>query len=257
MPRRDFTMDVYCDLLVQLKESGYAFARLKDYAGSEDHGTHTVILRHDVDKNPMNAMRMALLENKLDIHASYYFRYRRNGFERDEILQIAALGHEIGYHYEDLSTSGGDPAMAIQLFRQHLGELRRMYDVRTICMHGSPLSKWNNLDLWKHYDYRDFGILCEPYIDLDFTKIAYLTDTGRTWANAGISFRDKVESHVRLNARATFDIIEKAGNGKSPKLMLINTHPQRWHNRLIPWAIEYVSQKLKNLVKRVVISQKP
>ena len=53
--------------------------------------------------------------------------------------------------------------------------------VKTICMHGSPLSKWDNRDLWKRYNYRDFGIIAEPYFDLDFDEVFYITDTGRSW----------------------------------------------------------------------------
>ena len=32
--------------------------------------------------------------------------------------EIAALGHEIGYHYEDLALSNGIPENAIQTFDQ-------------------------------------------------------------------------------------------------------------------------------------------
>jgi hypothetical protein len=59
-------------------------------------------------------------------------------------------------------------------------------------MHGSPLSKWDNRDLWKRYDYRDFGIIAEPYFDLDFDEVFYLTDTGRRWDGDRVSVRDKI-----------------------------------------------------------------
>ena len=65
--------------------------------------------------------------------------------------------------------------------------------VKTICMHGSPLSKWDNRDLWKKYDYRDFGIIAEPYFDVDFDEVFYLTDTGRRWDGDKVSVRDKVK----------------------------------------------------------------
>lgn len=62
----------------------------------------------------------------------------------------------------------GDPHQAIKLFEEHLSQLREVADVKTICMHGSPLSKFDNRDIWKHYNYRDYGIIAEPYFDLDF-----------------------------------------------------------------------------------------
>ncbi len=35
--------------------------------------------------------------------------------------------------------------------------------------------------MWKRYSYRDFGIIAEPYFDVDFGEVLYLTDTGRRW----------------------------------------------------------------------------
>ena len=52
-------------------------------------------------------------------------------------------------------------------------------------MHGSPLSKYNNRDLWEHYDYHSYGIRGEAFLSFeqDHDDIHYLTDTGRTWSN--------------------------------------------------------------------------
>jgi len=49
--------------------------------------------------------------------------------------------------------------LAICDFERNLEKLRELYPVKTICMHGSPLSKWDNRDLWKRYNYRDYGII--------------------------------------------------------------------------------------------------
>jgi len=74
--------------------------------------------------------------------------------------------------------------LAICDFRLNLEKFRKIYPVKTICMHGSPLSEWDNRDLWEKYDYRDFGIIGEPYFDIDFNEIFYVTDTGRKWNNS-------------------------------------------------------------------------
>ncbi len=60
-------------------------------------------------------------------------------------------------------------------------------------MYGSPLSKYDNKLLWKYYNYKDFGIIGEPYFDVDFSKVLYLTDTGRRWNGDRVSIRDKVQ----------------------------------------------------------------
>ena len=62
---------------------------------------------------------------------------------------------------------------AFRDFKENLEKLRKLYPVKTICMHGSPLSKWDNRDLWTKYDYRDFGIIGEPYFDVDFNEVFY------------------------------------------------------------------------------------
>ena len=106
----------------------------------------------------------------------------RAAFDPDVIRRVAACGHEIGYHYEDLHLSRGDKAAAYALFQSHLEMFRAIVPVSSICMHGSPTSRWNNLSLWDHYEYRSHGIHLEPYLDIDYTGALYLTDTGRSWA---------------------------------------------------------------------------
>ena len=59
-------------------------------------------------------------------------------------------------------------------------------------MHGSPMSRWDSRLLWKYYDYHDFGIVGEPYFDVNFDEVLYLTDTGRRWDGGAVSVRDKV-----------------------------------------------------------------
>lgn len=125
-------------------------------------------------------------------------------------------------------------------------------------MHGSPLSKWDNRDLWKKYDYRDFGIIAEPYFDIDFNDVFYLTDTGRRWDGSDVSVRDKVaikgqNAFDNLNFRSTMDIINAAQKGLLPDRIMINTHPQRWFDFGIAWCWELISQNMKNVIKRLIV----
>ena len=43
----------------------------------------------------------------------------------------------------------------------------------------------------------DFGIIAEPYFDVDFDDVLYLTDTGRRWDGDEFNIRDKVETLER------------------------------------------------------------
>jgi len=117
-------------------------------------------------------------------------------------------------------------------------------------MHGSPLSKWDNRDLWKKDDYRDFGIIGEPYFDIDFNDVLYLTDTGRAWNTSRGNVRDKVQSKYNYNFKSTFDIIAALENDELPDKIMLNVHPQRWHDTFVPWSKELVLQNIKNVVKK-------
>jgi hypothetical protein len=134
-------------------------------------------------------------------------------------------------------------------FQANLAKLRDLAPVTFICMHGSPLSRINNLDLWQTHDYKTLGIVGEPYLDVDFTQVFYLTDTGRRWNHAGASIRDRVDSGFDIRVNSTGHLMALAREGRLPEQMMINTHPQRWEDRVGPWVKELVWQNVKNAVK--------
>lgn len=257
--KMDFTLSVYEQFISTLQSQGYFFQTFKEYIKNSKE--KVAILRHDVDRMPGNSLKMARLENEFRTRATYFFRTIPQTFKPEIIKQIAEMGHEIGYHYEDLSLCKGDYEAAIRHFEVNLEKFRKIYPVKTICMHGSPLSKWDNRDLWEKYDYRDFGIIAEPYFDIDFNDVFYLTDTGRRWDGSDVSVRDKVEGNWQnafdsLKFRSTMDVIEAAKNGLLPGRIMINTHPQRWDDRFLPWAKELVWQNIKNVVKKIIYVRK-
>jgi len=122
-------------------------------------------------------------------------------------------------------------------------------------MHGSPLSKYDNKLLWKYYKYQDFGIIGEPYFDVDFSNVLYLTDTGRRWDGEKVSVRDKVSSSndqspiTNHQFAKTVDIIHAAQEGKLPNQIMFTFHPQRWTDKPFPWLKELLLQNAKNVVK--------
>ncbi len=234
----------------------------------------TIVLRHDVDRRALCAWRMACIEAELGIKGTYYFRAVPAAYDEKIIKAIADLGHEIGYHYEDLSLVNGDWELGIRSFEKSLEKLRRIVPINTICMHGSPLSKFDNRLLWQKFDYRKYGIIGEPYLDIDFDEVLYLTDTGRRWDGDGVSIRDKASTRTQhrawgkgvslapcamrhaLRFRETFDIIHALEQGLLPDKVMLTIHPQRWHDRLIPWTKELVWQNAKNVVKALVVKRR-
>ena len=275
----DFTVQKYSELLDALRVAGYRFVTYEQYCreqitdnqspsspplqkgagGIRGRGDSPfVILRHDVDKLPANSLAFALLEHSKGIAASYYFRCVKESFQPEIIQRIAALGHEIGYHYEDMSLCKGDKAMALKHFEQKLALLRAFYPVTTICMHGAPTSRYDGRALWTDLDYHDFGLIGEPYFDTDFSRLLYLTDTGRCWDGYRVSVRDKIPQHQDEWTRRgwsfhTTDQLISALQTKALPSLMLTTHPQRWTDNRLAWHRERAVQTLKNAVKRILI----
>ena len=272
----DFTLGKFACLLDALSNRGYAFQTFENFLFQPS--AKTVILRHDVDRSPGNSLKTSILENARGIRGSYYFRLAGNSFDAAIIKEIAALGHEVGYHYEDVSRCSGEKFWsaffkrsrphsrekeklivdsAIKSFSKNLDSLRKIVPVISICMHGSPLSKWDSRLLWKYYDYHDYGIIGEPYFDLDFSNILYITDTGRKWNGEKSSVRDKVfqEKYQPLKRmlKSTDNIISAIHSNELPMQMMITVHPQRWSDNFFDWTSDYITQTLKNCIKHIIL----
>ncbi|HEX5051365.1 MAG TPA: hypothetical protein VFZ65_06305 [Planctomycetota bacterium] len=65
-----------------------------------------LLVRHDVDITPWSALRMAELERSLGVATTYYYRLHApfynlmDGAVLDSVRAVAAMGHEVGLHYE-------------------------------------------------------------------------------------------------------------------------------------------------------------
>ena len=303
----DFTLKAYNKLLCALAQQGIFFQTFSDFIINPKK--KVFIIRHDVDRKPYNALVLAEMEYSNGITGSYYFRIVPDSWDEEVIRKIAEMGHEVGYHYEDVERaakkfkvqgsklkvqssrvkvqsskigSGSEEierriaGEAIELFRENLERFRRVVPVKTICAHGSPLSRWDNRILWKYYDYKDFGITGEPYFDIDFSRVLYLTDTGRRWDGEEFNIRDKSFYYEELKVvendpiteqvatrskhtstfpkfHSTSDIIKNAETGLLPPKIMMTFHPQRWTDEFIPWAKELVWQNLKNVVKYLIV----
>lgn len=277
MPK-DFTLSAYRQLLLAIVQAGYSIFTFEDWCDGKAQGRF-VILRHDVDLMANNSLITARIEAEMGIRASYYFRVVPQSNVPSIITQIAALGHEIGYHYEDLSLFKGDKEKSIEHFKKQLSYFRQFYPVRTICMHGSPASKWDNRDLWRTYNYRDFGVVGEPYFDLlnnEFNiieNLVYFTDTARMWDGDKYNVRDKLLTIKKQNLNSdsqpqnaydienhkihtTFDVINWIKTSGHHDVIMITTHPQRWTDNSFEWHLEFLKQKAKNFVKKYIVLNK-
>lgn len=266
----DFTYLRYNQLLKSFYLNGFTFNTFTQFLLNVKNSTaivnnrinlkEIIILRHDVEQHYENALEFAELQSRCGIKGTYFFRILPKQFNTAIVKKIAELGHEVGYHYDDLTQCKGNHKKAILRFEKNLQLLRKIAPVTSICMDGSPLSKYDNKSLWDKYDYREFGIIGEPYFDVDFNETFYLTDTGRRWDGWKTSVRDKVpqqEEWVKhgLVFYSTNDIIKAAKEGCLPNKIMMTFHPQRWHDKPLPWMKELVVQNVKNEVKRVLVKK--
>jgi hypothetical protein len=254
----DFTIKIYRLLLESLLGAEYKFITFHEYLTSS-LPDKLVVLRHDVDLLPLNSLHTARIEHDLGIKGVYYFRSVPESWDESVIKEVAELGHEVGYHYENLTICKGDLQNAYHDFQTNLQKLRKLVPVKTICMHGSPRSPHDSREIWKEYSYKDLGIVGEPYFDADFSKIFYLTDTGRRWDGYKVSVRDKIVDYQGewdkrgLTFHTTKEIINAIDADKLPDKIMITVHPQRWNNFGLSWIKELLLQNLKNIVKRFIV----
>lgn len=245
---KDFTIHKFKSLCEAIVDN-YPTITMAEYVEGS-HPERFVIMRHDVDRMPGHSLETARIEEGLGIRATYYFRAKKGVFKPDIMRNIRDLGHEIGYHYETLSDTNGDHDKAIRLFQSNLDKFRHICDVRTVCMHGRPLSKYDNRDLWNGYDFRDFGITGEAYLstgdDLD-----YFTDTGRNWNNRN-NLRDFAPSKTKnFSVNTTDDLIDSIESGELNYLYIL-THPERWSLSAVDWAFYSALDRAFNMGKMII-----
>lgn len=250
----DFTLVRYEKLCMAIKASKYDNITFRDYF-ERNAGSHGVILlRHDIDQNIRFALDMAKVEHDNGIKATYYLRLVKNVFIPDIIDKIASYGHEVGYHYETLDRCNGDIDLAIQRFSSELSMFRERFDVKTVCMHGNPLTKYDNRDIWKKCSLSDFGLLGEPYLSLDYNEFEYFSDSGRTWDINKFKIKDTI--NVKKTGTGIQDsneligIIERA----YPKNLCILTHPERWPKNFSDYVTRYLIDQTVNVGKRILVA---
>ena len=250
---RDFTLDAYKEYLQVIKSSYESILTFSEYFCAAPKPESFCLIRHDVDRKPGNALQMAKIENEMSIKSTYYFRTKPHTFESQIIMEIANLRHEIGYHYESLSDANGNMSLALKDFENNLKRFREIVSIKTIAMHGRPLKPYDNRDMWRNADnhnrlIREYGILGEVYLDIDYTDIAYINDTGRNWTSGRFNRRDKVVSNIKVDFENGESLLEYLRSSPYPK-MVFQVHPERWESTVTNWIIQYFRDTAINAIK--------
>ena len=250
----EFTFNTYKNLLESFILNGYKIVRFEDYIlTTEMKESKILILRHDVDRFPNQTLKMAQLEYEMGVKSTYFFRIIPSVFQKKFLISVAKWGHEIGYHYEDLTLSKGDYPKALESFQINLEKVREFYPVKTICMHGSPASLWDNKNIWKKYDYKKSNIIADTSLDINYNEVFYISDNGFGWNKTSTSIRDKVKTKFNFPIRNTNHFIEMIKNNEFPDKIMLNAHPDTFFDPGFKWLLNCSFIKSKNIVKWFIV----
>jgi hypothetical protein len=122
-------------------------------------------------------------------------------------------------------------------------------------MHGSPLFRWDNRDLWQTYDFSKYEV-SEAYISIDYSHVYYFTDTGRCWDADRHNVRDRVDSlKPECQVHTTDELMDFLREPRENPIV-VNTHPNRWAANLWTWGIGAALDNLTNLAKVFLVWQR-
>ena len=247
---RDFTLEKYAQLCDTLQALACPILTVKQYLSTRQPQETLVVLRHDVDRYVGAALRMARMESECGLSSTYYFRATPAVFIPAALAEVHRLGHEVGYHYEVLARVKGKTTEALRLFERELEKFREIVPVDTVSMHGSPLSPWNNLDLWKAHDLADYGILGDAVLNVESKGVYYFTDTGRSWDAGRHNLRDRMASReLHRQVHTTEDLIGFLKD-RPTYPVYISAHPSRWASNWLEWSVGLVFDWSANRMKR-------
>lgn len=246
----DFTHKKFSQLCSAVANN-YATITMNQYLNPDNElPERFILMRHDVDGWAKNALKTALIEKKLGIQATYYFRMNKNSFVPAIIKEIEHMGHEVGYHYETLSTAKGNYEKAIELFKDNVNKFKDICSLKTICMHGASLSKHDNRDLWNVYDFKNFAVLGEAYLSVG-EELNYFTDTGRGW-NSRNNLRDFIPGKKeKIFADTTDNLIALIESGEINNFY-ISLHPDRWTPNTFRWGLFWLQDLAFNSGKKIL-----
>ena len=180
-----FSLRLYKEILLEAKKFGYQFPKLVEYKKWIDKYPKFLLLRHDIDISPLNALKMAEIEYSLGITANYYVLIHSKFYNPaappffDALRNIADMGHEIGIHYDD------------SFFRQRRMDLRKGISedinilenilgvkIKSISQH-KPATRGHLNKLRLRY--------VNAYSDDLVNKATYISDSGFKWRNQSLA----------------------------------------------------------------------
>jgi len=207
-----FSLEDYRKILARAGKSGYEFPKLSEFKKWIDRYPKFLLLRHDVDISPLNALKMAEAEHSLGVVSTYYVMLRsvfyNPGAEPffNYFKKIIEMGHDIGFHYDcgfyeenDIDEGMINDAKALQNI---LG-----IKIKSVSQHKPAVRKGI---------YKPPSIYVDAYDEVLLNKARYISESGFKWRGETLA-----------------DIV-----GRCPKIYAL-IHPDIWAHACLDMAPSY------------------
>ena len=193
-----------------------------------------IAIKHDVETNVERALKIAEIEAKYSIRATYFVQSYLLPANKNLLHAIAELGHEVTYHYDVLDANSGDFIKATLEFEEAVKNFEGAgFPVKSVCPHGNPLMNRDGWDSNKDF-FRNSQVASQFIGIFDLVvqgKDKILTDYMYI-SDAGFSFNiisDIVNNDKILpNNTLILSINELIHIVNSKHAVIISTHPHRW-----------------------------
>ncbi|MEI9958762.1 MAG: hypothetical protein WDM90_21180 [Ferruginibacter sp.] len=215
----DFTIEHYKLMLMEAKAKNYGFYFYDEISDKSEF----ILWRHDVDFSVNRALRLARVENEMNVKSTYFIHLHSeyyNAFEKDiskKILEIISLGHQIGLHFDTHYYNITDEN---ELEAKLLIETDLIYKFFGVKAH--VFSFHNTSPFTMACQKYTYGGMVNTYAAFFQNEVEYCSDSNGYWR------------YKRM--------IEVIRNNTSKKLQIL-THPEWWQEEIMsPW------QKIKRAI---------
>lgn len=175
---QDFTTENYRRLIALAKER-FRFRFFPEFGA----GSGNVLWRHDVDFSPHRALRLARIESEAGVRTTYFWHLQSSFYNVFEpavtqiVLDVAALGHAVGLHFDTGNRSCSDVRSleeALLLDRKILEGLSG-HEVRVVSFHnptiiGIPIPREESV-----------AGMVNAYADVIKERYSYCSDSNGCW----------------------------------------------------------------------------
>ncbi len=180
-----FTFEHYKKIFQTALDNGYQVITLKEFFSDEYDKTKKILInRIDVDVKIDRLKTICKVFKELNIKASIYLRlhaptYNLLSIGNIKIIQdLISIGCEIGLHTELEDVNGYCKINKQDLLKQEIALFELLFNIKMYgtASHGD-MTPHNNLDFWKSYSAKDFGLLYEAYDEKLWNNCRYVSDS--------------------------------------------------------------------------------